>query len=273
MKDYFTYNPGKFPEGDFRISPSQLSMFFDHTAEWYRTHLLGEAPLFTGSTASELGTCVHAAAAMYFDNKIVDKQSILDYINTLPETIDKPLIISQLKPMVEVLINNFLAKVHATHSEIFIHTELLPNIHVGGSVDLFDERTGTVYDYKTIGSLDSARIPTSFPRAYWFQQMTYAYILRKLGYTVNYCKLVYITRSNINRISETTGKPLKDYPSELHILTEPVNESNMAVIEGQLNLIAHSVNHWKQHPEHHYLLAQDFRLYQPPKPANPFLKA
>ena len=78
MKDYFTYNPGNLPEGSFKISPSQLSKFFDTTAQWWREHYLNEAPEFTHSTASELGTCVHAAAAMYFDTKTVDKQAILN---------------------------------------------------------------------------------------------------------------------------------------------------------------------------------------------------
>ena len=120
-------------------------------------------------------------------------------------------------------------------------------------------RPGTIYDYKTIGSLDTARIPTSFPRSYWFQQQLYAWIMRKLGYKVDYLTLVYITRSNTGRISEKTGKPLQDYPSECHLLTEPVTAESQAIIEGLVHLIAESVQLFQSNPEYRHLLMQDYR--------------
>ena len=126
-KDYFSYNPGSFPDNSFRISASQLSRFFDSTSQWYREFLLGEAPAFAGSTASELGTCIHAAAAMYHDTKSVDKQAILDYIDTLGPDIDKAEIRTQLKPMIDTLINSYCSKTKHTTSEEFISYEVLPN--------------------------------------------------------------------------------------------------------------------------------------------------
>ena len=314
--NYFTYNKGNLPEGAFRISPSGLSKFFDSTSEWYRTNLLGEDAAFAYSTASELGTCVHAIAAMYVDKQI-DRKALNSYIDSLPEDVDKNLIREQVKPMSECLINSFLSTVTSSHSEQFIQHEVLPGIYAAGTVDLYDSgrayycdeegltylqskienlayltanrpkkyiitelqydmlngvlpktcemmqfRPGILYDYKTMGSLDSARVPTKFPRAYWFQQACYAYILTKRGYQVDYMKLVYVTRSNINRVSETTGKPLKDYPSECHVLTEEVTPELLNMIEEVLLLVAHSVQHWKDFPTHRYLLAQDFRLRQ-----------
>ena len=269
MTDYFSYNTGTdvIPSGAFRISPSQLSKFFDSTSQWYREHLLGEAPAFTGSTASELGNCVHAAAHMYFDTKSVDKQAILSYINSITNPdVDKSILRAQIKPMIETLINQFLKLNVGTHAEYFAHTLISPGVYAAGSIDMYDERKATIYDFKTTGSLDTARIPTSFPRAYWFQQMTYAYILRQQGLPVDYLKLVYITRDNTGRISEKTGKPLKDYPSECHIVTELVTQDSLDLIKGVLKLIAASVTTWQSNPELRYLLAQDYRLFSPSKP-------
>lgn len=139
MSKYFTYNSGQLPAGHFRISPSQLSRFFDDTSNWYREMLLGEAPVFTHSTASELGTCVHAAAAMYFDNKSVDTQAIDAYIASIKNPdIDKAVISSQYPVMVNTLVNSFLSKTKGTHSEWFVHTEIQPGIVAAGSIDFYD---------------------------------------------------------------------------------------------------------------------------------------
>lgn len=266
MKDYFLYNVGTgICDDKFRISASQLSRFFDQTNQWYREHLLGESG-FTGSTASELGNCIHAAAEMYFDTGHVDYPTIYQYVDSLTDPeIDKQEIRLQVEPMVTCLLSNFDPR-QATNAEMFLFEEILPGIGVGGSVDLYDEKRQIIYDYKTTGSLDRARIPTSFPRSYWFQQMTYAYILRKQGYPVEFIKLIYVTRNNTGRISEKTGKPLKSYPSECHILTEPVTQENLDLIGSVIQLVAESVDAWNKHPELRHLLAQDLRLKQKPKP-------
>ncbi len=266
--DYFTYNDGKgiAPDDSFRISPSQLSRYFDTTSQWYREFLLGEAPAFTGSTASELGNVVHAAAAMYHDTKTVDRAALSAYIDTLElkPDIDTSVIRFQCKPMIETLVNNFLVSTPLTHSEEFIYHQLIPGVGVGGSIDAYDENAGIIYDYKTMGSLDKARVPKVFPRNYWFQQLCYAYILRQQGRKADYCKLVYISRDNTGRTNEK-GKPLKDYPSELNIVTHMITDEDMDIIHGCLMTIAHSVTLWNTHPELRYALAQDFRLYTPPK--------
>ena len=116
-----------------------------------------------------------------------------------------------------------------------------------------------------MGSLDTARVPTSFPRSYYFQQLTYAYILRKNGYPVDYCKLVYVSRNNTGRISDKTGKPLTDYPSAVNIVTHQITEEDMQIIENTLKLVAESVSMAKSNPDLLYLLAQDIRLAPKPK--------
>ena len=268
MTDYFSYtaNDGSIPDDAFRISPSQLSKFLDSTTSWYREQLLGETG-FEGSTASELGNVIHASAHMYHETKTVDKKALLDYINSIknPE-VDKTTILNQMKPMAETLINDFVAVTPATHAEEFVSTQILPGVYAAGSIDRYNQNTGDIYDYKTMGSLDTARVPTKFPRAYYFQQLAYAYILRDNGRPANTCSLVYISRNNTNRISEKTGKLLKDYPSTLNIVKHIITDEDMEIIGNVLKLVAHSVKLWKENPEVRYALAQDYRLYVPPKP-------
>jgi len=262
MNNYFTYNIDcDLPSDAFRISPSQISKFLDTTSEWYRTQLLGEPFSFEKSTSSELGTCLHAAAHMYFDTATVDKPAIQNYISALVPDIDKSIITAQLKPMSECLINQFIAPNRSilTEAEKFISYEVAPGIYAAGTLDVWSRHRKTIYDYKSIGSLDSARIPTSFPRNYWFQQQLYAWIMRKLGYQIDYLTLVYVTRANTGRVSEKTGKPLQDYPSECRLLTESVTPESQTIIEGLVHLIAESVQLFQSNPEYRHLLMQDYR--------------
>ena len=116
---------------------------------------------------------------------------------------------------------------------------------------------GTIYDFKTTSAKSP---PTSIPRAYWFQLMTYAYLYKQAGKPANYIEIVYVTRNETNRVSEVTGKPMKDYPSTVFRLREQVTADNLLLIENVIKLITDSVIAWKAQPELRYLLAQDYRL-------------
>jgi len=261
---YFTYNQGlSTTNGAFRISASQLSKFFDSTSQWYREHLLGEAG-FEGSVNSHLGTVVHAAAAMYIDSKSISKSEIATYISSLDSLTseERQFIADQHKPMIEALVNQYLSTAHITESESFLFQEILPGIGVGGSCDAYDQHSASIIDFKTTSSKTP---PTKFPRAYWFQLMTYAWLYKQQGKPVDYLKLIYVTTNEVGRISEKTGKPLQDYPSTVTILTEQVTAESLELIEGCIRLIADSVAYWQSHPEHRYLLAQDYRLKLPTK--------
>ena len=67
-------------------------------------------------------------------------------------------------------------------------------------------------------------------------------------------------------MSEKTGKPLKDYPSEVSVVTEEVTQDNLDLIGSCLQLVAESVQTWHDKPELRHLLAQDLRLKPKPKP-------
>ena len=261
MKDYFTYNEGTdITNGAFRISASQISRFFDSTSQWYREFMLGESG-FEGSTASELGTCVHAAAAMYIDDKTVYYDQIDNYIDSITNPlVEKSLIQEQYPLMVDALVA-YLEDHTFSESESFLWKELQPGIGVGGSCDA--RRGDIVVDFKTTSSKTP---PKTFQRSYWFQCMVYAWLYKQQGIDIKFIQLVYITRSETGRVSEKTGKPLKDYPSQTSIVTEPVTEESLALIESCIHLITESVEAWNAHPELHHILAQDMRLKAKPAP-------
>jgi hypothetical protein len=272
--DYFGYYDGTgiVPENAFRISPSQISKFFDTTSKWYREHLLGEEG-FEGSNASELGNCVHAAASMYTLERTVHYEQIEEYIDSLSEDFDKDYIRQQYVPMTDVLIA-YLQSDPIHETEVFLWHEIIPSVGVGGSIDGIKYRSfrGNSPDYKGRGNVirdfktTSGSVPSKFPRAYWFQQLTYAYLCKKNGIDIDYLELLYITTSNVNRISEKTGKRLKDYPSLVQSVVYEITDDDWNIIEDILSLVAHSVDMWNNHPQFRWALAQDWRfksLYKP----------
>jgi len=265
--DYFGYNTGTdvVPSDVFRISPSQISKFFDSTTNWYREHLLGESG-FTGNTNTALGNCVHAAAEMYVREGTVRNDLITNYVVSLDSTYDKSFILEQYPGMANILINDYLRFNMPDKTELFLATEVIPSVWCGGSLDGYLS-SGIITDYKTTSSKTP---PKNISRPYWFQQMTYAWIARKLGMKVDSFRLIYITTNELNRVSEKTGKPLKDYPSTVTVLNHVITDLDIEIIDNSINLIAKSVDKWNTNPELRYLLAQDMRLQLPQKRESKF---
>lgn len=262
MKDYFSYNDGKgiVPEDHFRISPSQLSRFLDSTSQWYREMLLGEDAAFQGNTMSHLGNCVHAAAEMYATTGEVYYDQIESYINSITDPeVDTDFIHSQYESMIDTLISQYLTSNQPSHTELFLYKEIIPGIGVGGSIDSI--LGTTITDYKTTNALNA---PTKISRNYWFQQMAYAWLCRMNNIHIDTIRLCFITTSQTGRVSEKTGKPLKDYPSTVSIVEHHITDQDIEIIDNTLKLVAHSVDTWNKQPDIRHLLAQDWRLRPAP---------
>ena len=261
MSDYFTYNEGTdVTNGAFRIGASQISKFFDRTSEWYHENLLGEKG-FTGNTATNLGTVVHAGIEMFVKEGDVDWGALHNHIMSIgdPE-VDKYHILDQHAHMINAVLP-YVEQNMPSEVEKFVFHEIMPGIGAGGSIDAI--RGNTIIDWKTTGAKSP---PTRFSRNYWFQQMTYAWVLKQQGIQIDFLKLVFITQNETGRVSEKTGKPLKDYPSTYSVVTEPVTEESLDLIGSCLTLVAESVHTWQTQPELRHLLAQDLRLKPKPKP-------
>lgn len=262
-QNYFVYNDGKdVTDGAFRIGASKVSDFFDRTSQWYHEHLLGEGG-FEGSTASELGTVVHAGIEMFVKEGEVDWDAIEEHITSIDDPeVDNEEIRNNYSCMLDVALG-YVENNMPDVVEEFVFHEILPGIGAGGSIDARYVAKKRLKDWKTTSSKTA---PTRFSRAYWFQQMVYAWVLKQKGIEIDYIDLVYITKGEVGRVSEKTGKPLKDYPSTVSVVTEEVTEDKLELIGSCLRLIAESVQAWKDNPEIRHLLAQDLRLKAKPKP-------
>lgn len=289
------YNSGKgiIPEGAIRISASGIGNFFSYTRNWWGDNFLGEQS-FSSSSASVNGTLVHFVLEQFTKHQSIsdaDKTEIANYIlkHTNPEyldynpDIDINYIESQYKPMAEAIVNDYLQHNMPTHVEPFITHEVLPNIYCGGSIDglilesprykgtptfenLISSTGGTIVDYKTSGvfhtSLPKPTDPMKF--SYKLQLLTYAWVLRQRGITVDRIRLVYVSKQEIGRMGKPdkkgVSKPLTDYPSKVSVQTVQLTEDDFTYIEGIIHLVAESIQYWLDHPEARYILAQDYRL-------------
>jgi hypothetical protein len=247
---------GFIPEGAFRISPSAVSKFADKKWEWYRAQVLGEE-VFKGNFFSVLGSCVHRIAESYTKLQKVDKQELYGYIDSSEclEQEEKDRIKDQMIPMGQVLIDYLRVHGIPEKSEDAICVELMPGVYVGGTADALIG--DTIVDYKTTSKIT----PDDFiPMHYKWQLLTYAWVYRKLGVDVTRMRIVWITQNIVGRISEKTGKPMKDYPSQVVPVTELITDEDMEFIEQYLKLIAETYLKAKECPELTYLLYSDYRL-------------
>jgi hypothetical protein len=267
------------PSGTFCISPSALHTFFSKPTEWYRKHFLGEEP-FTGSTKTYLGTIVHFVAQSYVLSQTLDKSEVYKYLyselcpnspppdftnesacishirmhSTKPD-IDIEYIAEQYKPMGNALIQHIRSRGLPQHVEKLLGTQVTPSCWVAGSIDAIHNTT--VIDYKTTSDLTPK---DAIPYNYKLQLLAYAYICKANNIPIDRISIVWITNHTVGRISDKTGKPMKDYPATVHQVTEIISQEDLDFIESLLNLVSDSVDYVNANPDTAYLLFKDYRL-------------
>lgn len=275
------------PEGAFGISPSNVNNFFTSPSQWYREQVLGEDG-FTGSTSSVLGTIVHYCAESFAKKQTVNINEIYNYIykecvltkdlspkfeDTLPEEekieflrmagnnpeIDVHRILDQWKIMGQTLINYLSENGLPYRSEELIKAEIIPGYWVSGSADAVkgSDVSAVLEDYKTTGKLTA---DTTIPSYYKYQLLTYAYIYNQMGVNVDRIRIIWITNNVVGRVSEKTGKPMKDYPCTVTAVTEPITQGDLNFIKSILTLVAESVRAVKETPSLTHLIFKDMRL-------------
>jgi len=266
MKDLFAYYNGldKIPKDAFKISPSSVENFFSEKTQWYRENLLGEPKKFKGSTATVLGTCIHACAEVVANAKMAGEAhnsdelaiAVEEYITTYDDNpdYDTAKIRDLWRNMAEPLITEYVLPANNIATEEFILHELLPNIYVGGTYDAITSTVPNDDLYNPVGQLTvrdykTASIkPSSFSYKYKLQAFTYAYILHQKGIKVSNVELCY------------TIQPTKTLPVRIFNFSVPFDANAYSFIEGILYLISDSVQAFKAKPEWRYLLACDYRL-------------
>ena len=261
LKEFEYHNEPK--DGVFRISASQFSKFVDRPWDWYREHILGEDG-FTGSTSSVLGTIIHTAAERVANNLPFTKEHVEEFLATITDPeIDKSTIREQYPLMAAELINSYVLpnKQSFHEAEPFLTIDLGSDIEVGGSIDRVescgDGGTYRIIDFK---SYHSKTKPKKIPQGYKYQLLIYASVYSKCKQPISEIRLVYINRHIDGGFSEKTGKPLKSYPPEVTVLTEPVTADDIAYIDSMIDMCRETLLAAEAHPELIWLLFRDPRL-------------
>ena len=237
----FEYHSVEIPkEGVYKISPSSLNKFFECSLSWYNENVLNQE-VFEGNTASILGTVVHACLEGYFNGNYPGEEEANKEIKNFLDTkyadrfdIDFDLIMKNWNEMFMSTIqyiDDSAGMLKPKEVETQLSFDLGDGVYVAGSADaITDER---VIDYKTVAAIRNH----DDLKQYRLQLMTYAYIAIKNGYEVKKITVIYTTVPKRDRISEKTGKALKDYPAVTMAIEEDVTEEKLNWIEEQLMIL------------------------------------
>lgn len=260
------YNNGEnvVPEGEFRISASGISRFFTSTSSWFKENLTDQGTPFEGNKGSVTGTLVHGLAEAYLTGDELSTETIDKYIRQQQETLQDldTNYIYQQYPMMWEALKDWLSTnidVNQVTSEEFMYKELLPGIGVGGSCDMYSQ--DTVFDFKTYNSKTK---PKSMQYGYRIQLLSYAKLLRDRGININYISTInvsaFIDGGYGKVLKDGSQNKLKDYPSDVTPLMEPITQDDLDMINNIHKLIAESVATFRDIPNMRHLLAQDMRL-------------
>jgi len=262
MTNPLDYVTTPMPDGGvFKIRPSSFAKFIQYPHNFYRDEVLGENP-FTYNTSSVIGTIVHYCCECVAKEEEVNMDHVNDYIwsKERHEEYDPDIVSAQFRLMAETIVNDYvLEQQDFLEIETSHVVEIKDGYYVGGTIDALQgvKTDCCITDYKTYNSKTK---PKAIPANYKYQLLTYAWILRKLGYNVTRIRLVYVNRNIDGGISEKTNKPLKSYPPEVTVLTETIEPSDFDFIEGLLDLCVDTMLASKAHPELNHVIWHDPRL-------------
>ena len=240
----FSYTDLVLPEdGVFKISPSQIDNFFSSPVVWYKEQVLKEK-VFTGSTATHLGTIIHAVAEAYGKQEATSRDEIEEYLLTARDpNIDKDVIRDLYPDMAEMLVNEYISSNMPTEVEYQTLAHVQDGVYVGGTVD---NRTGTtIVDYKNVSTKPKT---DSIPFAYKIQMLAYAYADRARGINTDRIRLVY------------TVRPTKTLPIRVFEVNHMIQDHDWLLIENTLSLIAESITATRNNPELTHLIFKSMSL-------------
>lgn len=234
------------PDCTFKISPSSIGTFFDYPSSWYKQHVLGEAG-FEGSTASVIGTSVHYCAEQYALGSSPTREFMEDQIDNIDnDMVNKEEVKAVFPGLAKLLINEHIRKRIPTKVEHSVCAEVLPGIYAAGTIDALHINNGiySIEDYKTASTKPS----DTMPFGYKIQQLTYAWILKQQGHTVDKISLIYVV------------KPTKTLPERLFVVSHIIKDEDFVMVEDTLKLIAESVQIVKDYPELTHLIFKSYAL-------------
>lgn len=240
-------------EGKISFSGSNFSNFTsDPYTFWNNVFGLSENEQ---STSTVLGTIVHHCASEYILKGQVDTNEVEAYIDSYQNTdIDCNAIRESYKAMAnEVFKKIDTFKVFGQlESEVFMHTDISKHGAIKGTLDCIIGKH-TIVDFKTTSQLSRIQV---LPFKYIRQLQAYYYIAKQNGYPITQAKIMYITVPRMNAISESTGKPLRDYPCQIYEIPVNVEYLDTTKIKPLIDLIGESIDFIVEHPEWKHLITR-----------------
>ena len=239
----FEYHNIPIKEGEFKISPSGISRFFEYPPLWYQDNFTGEQS-FTGNTASELGTIIHAIAEAVANNETTTREEIQAYLDTIDNAdIDKDEILRAYPEMASVLVNQYLLKNIPDKTEQQTICNLGDNILIGGTYDAIQGTT--LIDYKTTSKKPNIE---SMPWNYKTQLLSYCYSLRAEGITIDRIRLVWVVKAT------------KTLPVRLFVVNHMITQQDWKDIEDVLKIMKDTILLGKEKPEYLHILYKSMNL-------------
>ena len=247
------------PEDKYLFSVTSMLNFDNNKSEFFNRVLLNN-PTNTISKNTILGTIIHHLIETVLTNKTTSLDEINNYIDSfsselLYEDLDwvKQKFLEMKDYVVSYYDNRF---VKPDKVEYNIIQQVSENVFIGGTLDCL-EADGELKDFKTTTQL--SQIQTISPN-YKLQLHTYAYLLRLQGINVNTLTIEYIRVPETNRVSEITGKPLKDYPCQIYAISELIDEELIENIKNKIQIISEQIEFILKNPNTLWLFAQDVNL-------------
>lgn len=242
----FDYNEVEIPEdGIFKISPSGIEKFFSYPVVWYKEHITKEEK-FEGSTATVLGSVIHALAEAYALNLPTSRAECDTFIESKADEIEDLDVekIKELYPdMAGMLINEYISQNPPTEVEQEVCALVKDGVYVAGTCD---NRTGSIVtDYKNVSQKPNT---DKIPFGYLIQMLAYAYAYRAKGIHIDQVRLVY------------TVRPTKTLGIRIFVVNHIISSEDWKMIEDTLELIADTVLLHLAHPELDYITFKSMNI-------------
>jgi len=175
--------------GDFNgtlLRASSVRSFHDNSEQWYNNHILGEDK-FEGNTSTYLGSVVHYFAEIYFSDKEMTMEQIIDEVlSEAGDDIDQEVIRDEAPEMCEVFERDYLSTIEAPdYVELYNYIDD-GSIRFQGTCDAI--HGGVMVDYKT------SKTPVKKIDGYIQQLNIYAFLVSFKDIKIDTLRVVNIAR-------------------------------------------------------------------------------